>query len=442
MDYGFTPPSYAPYVPAEMEDAGDDQPRILLMGLRKSGKTSIQKVVFEKVAPHDTMMLETSAKVNVHGVSNVNFVRFQILDFPGQLMELAHGDEVDTNVSSALSGPGAVVFVVDCNDAWPPSDAVRNLVQTMLKVVSAAAASHRPTRFEVFMHKVDCLQQEQLGDRLITLKLAIEEELNFGISERVDKGDDVSGRLAELQGSVRRFLQSNVYYHLTSIYDRSVFDAFSKVVQRVMGSLHHCITTLLDMLVQNTAGKSGDGAKGIEKAYLFDVVSKIYIAQDTHEGTSREQVYKTCFDMLDVAIDLSVIYGPSRGAAGGAGRARVREEEDDVSLEDDDTGDNEFGGSSSAAPAQAPTAAPACDENTAATVRLDNGQVLYLREVDRQLALVCVVQEEGFRKRGLLNYNVMQFRKLLKELFRCYEQGAQRRAQLARQRLGDGPAAQ
>jgi hypothetical protein len=46
---------------------------------------------------------------------------------------------------------------------------------------------------------------------------------------------------------------------------------------------------------------------GIEKAFLFDVVSKIYIATDS--SPVDMQSYELCSDMIDVVIDISCIYG-------------------------------------------------------------------------------------------------------------------------------------
>uniref|UniRef100_A0A1B0C078 Uncharacterized protein n=1 Tax=Glossina palpalis gambiensis TaxID=67801 RepID=A0A1B0C078_9MUSC len=42
---------------------------------------------------------------------------------------------------------------------------------------------------------------------------------------------------------------------------------------------------------------------GIERAFLFDVVSKIYIATDC--SPFDMQSYEFCCDMIDVVIDLS-----------------------------------------------------------------------------------------------------------------------------------------
>lgn len=46
---------------------------------------------------------------------------------------------------------------------------------------------------------------------------------------------------------------------------------------------------------------------GIEKAFLFDVLSKIYIATDS--SPVDMQSYELCCEMIDVVIDISDIYG-------------------------------------------------------------------------------------------------------------------------------------
>jgi Ras-related GTP-binding protein C/D len=45
----------------------------------------------------------------------------------------------------------------------------------------------------------------------------------------------------------------------------------------------------------------------VEKAFLFDMVSKIYIATDSNPVDDRG--YELCSDMIDVVFDVSCIYG-------------------------------------------------------------------------------------------------------------------------------------
>ncbi len=45
----------------------------------------------------------------------------------------------------------------------------------------------------------------------------------------------------------------------------------------------------------------------MEKAFLIDVVSKIYVATDS--APLDMQTYELCSDMIDVVVDVSSIYG-------------------------------------------------------------------------------------------------------------------------------------
>ena len=54
----------------------DEKPRILIMGLRRSGKSSIQKVVFHKLSPNETLLLESTNKIVKDDISESSFISF------------------------------------------------------------------------------------------------------------------------------------------------------------------------------------------------------------------------------------------------------------------------------------------------------------------------------------------------------------------------------
>jgi Ras-related GTP-binding protein C/D len=91
------------------------------------------------------------------------------------------------------------------------------------------------------------------------------------------------------------------------------------------------------------------------------------------------QTYELCSDMIDVVVDISCIYG-TRTASGAESLPYDRDSE--------------------------------------SVMRLDNGCVLVLREVDRYLALVCLVREANYAtKSGLISFNFAAFRSALKDIF-------------------------
>ncbi|PNF39760.1 Ras-related GTP-binding protein D [Cryptotermes secundus] len=310
---------------------GEQKPRILLMGLRRSGKSSIQKVVFHKMSPNETLFLESTNKIIKDDISNSSFVQFQIWDFPGQI------DFFDPTFDSDMifGGCGALVFVIDAQDDY--TDALNKLHLTVTKAFKV----NQGIRFEVFIHKVDGLSDDY------------KMETQRDIHQRAN--DDLADSSCD---------QIHLSFHLTSIYDHSIFEAFSKVVQKLIPQLP-TLENLLNILISNSA---------IEKAFLFDVVSKIYIATDS--SPVDMQSYELCCDMIDVVIDVSCIYG----------------------LQDD-------------------TEAAAFDFQSSSLIKLNNGTILYLREVNKFLALVCILREDNFDRQGIIDYNFLCFREAIQQVF-------------------------
>ncbi|KAG8178644.1 hypothetical protein JTE90_010555 [Oedothorax gibbosus] len=311
-------------------DSEDQKPRILLMGLRRSGKSSIQKVVFHKMSPNETLFLESTNKIVKDDISNSSFVQFQIWDFPGQI------DFFDQTFDSEMifGGSGALVFVIDAQDEY---------IEALSKLKMTVQRAHKVNpeiKFEVFIHKVDGLTD----DHKIETQRDIHQRAN---DDLIDAGLE----------------NVNLSFYLTSIYDHSIFEAFSKVVQKLIPQLP-ALENLLNIFITNSA---------IEKAFLFDVISKIYIATDSTPVDM--QSYELCCDMIDVVIDISCIYG-------------LKEDE-----------------------------ANAFNSKSSNIIKLNNRTVLYLREVNRFLALVCILREDNFNRQALIDYNFHCFRQAITEVF-------------------------
>eukprot|EP00904_Undaria_pinnatifida_P012637 jgi/Undpi1/8503/HiC_scaffold_25.g10970.m1 len=326
---------------------GGFKPRILLMGAPRSGKSSIQRVVFHKKSPHETMFLEPTTSLDIKYVANNEFAQFQIWDFPGDYDtssdKLIYGGEV-INAQVIFKEVAALVLVVDAQED-PIEEALHKVINTMRR----AYAVNPNLDFEVFIHKVD-------GDLYLT----------------DDPKDDC---LREVQAFLSRGvllhnMEIQITYYLTSIYDHSIFDGISKVVQKLIPQLP-TLENMLNCLISSCM---------MEKSFLFDVVSRIYVATDSNPV--HMATYELCCDMIDVAIDVSCIYG-------------VREEE---GKESDRL---------------------AYDDHSASIFRLSNGTVLYLRQVGSYLALVCLMQAEHFNnKEGLIEYNVNCFKQTLAQVFK------------------------
>ncbi|XP_069080069.1 ras-related GTP-binding protein C isoform X3 [Pleurodeles waltl] len=328
------------------------------------------KVVFHKMSPNETLFLESTNKIYKDDISNSSFVNFQIWDFPGQM------DFFDPTFDYEMifRGTGALIYVIDAQDDY--MEALTRLHIT----VSKAYKVNPDMNFEVFIHKVDGLSD----DHKIETQRDIHQRAN----------DDLADAGLE---------KLHLSFYLTSIYDHSIFEAFSKVVQKLISQLP-TLENLLNIFISNS---------GIEKAFLFDVVSKIYIATDS--SPVDMQSYELCCDMIDVVIDVSCIYGSSWvSEKSDFGRRRVTSSSNadsvdgcldhmgavhpGISLKEDGTGS-------------------AYDKESMAIIKLNNTTVLYLKEVTKFLALVCILREESFERKGLIDYNFHCFRKAIHEVF-------------------------
>ncbi|RHZ88007.1 hypothetical protein Glove_26g10 [Diversispora epigaea] len=343
----------------------DNRPRLLIMGLRRSGKSSIQKVVFHKMPANETLFLESTNKVVKENITS--FIDFQVWDFPGQI------DYFDPSYdSNVIFGEyGALIFVIDAQDDY--SEALIRLHQTVTRAYNV----NNDLIFEVFIHKVDALSDEYKIDTQREIQQRTTDELaDFGL-ENVP-----------------------ISFYLTSIYDHSIFEAFSKVIQKLIPQLP-TLENLLNILCANS---------GIEKAFLFDVNSKIYIATDS--SPVDMQSYEICSDMIDVIIDISEIYGRTNNS--------YREEvyNEDHSQANTNGTTNNTNGNYGAITETA--------NDAESLIKLSNEMILCLRGVNRFLALVCLLRSDNFEMHGLIDYNFQCFKQAISDVFELKRRGTER----------------
>ncbi|KAG2198679.1 hypothetical protein INT46_003255, partial [Mucor plumbeus] len=356
-----------------------DKPRILLMGLQRSGKSSIQRVVFGKMPPQDTLLLESTTKIQKEDVTR-SFIDFQIWDFPGQVN---YFDDTAYDAREIFDTVGSLVFVIDAQDDY--SNALHRLQYTIVKVWQVNPG----ITFEILIHKVDGLSEEYRDDVKI----------------------DIIRKMQEFLVDIDEEQNIHLLYHLTSIYDNSIYEAFSKIIQKLIRELP-TLENLLNILRANS---------GVEKAYLFDTLTKIYIATDS--TPVEMDSYELCSDMIDVVLDIECIYGPQSGCG-----PYNNEEESDAKIQnaagyDESTLRDLEVGTNQNETKEAVAIAPSNSETEASSIiKLNNGDVLYMKEINSLLALICMIKNDNYKKYGLLDYNFQCFTDAVTDLFKFSQQ--------------------
>jgi Ras-related GTP-binding protein C/D len=343
----------------------DGLPKVLLMGLKKSGKTSIQKVVFENLPPHDSVNLKTTVQPEKTTVKSNEFVKFEVWDFPGQNDPLGGGGATgasaggsrSTIAANILENCGAIVFVMDCTDNV--EDATKRLIET----VCAAHAVNPDLCVEVFLHKVDALNEVQQNDQLLQVRRSVE--------------DVVKGRIDGKR-------QLRLSFNLTSIYDHSVFQAFSVVVQKLIRTQLPYVLELLGML---------NGNSQLDLTYLFLSRSKIFIGE-VERNRTRTRTYDLCSDAIDVMMRVEGIYG---------GHAFAKKNVPQIKHQPD-----EASGSASSSTHLA-----------SSVFHLSSDDVIYVRELPNELTVVMMLRDDAFQNKALIDFNVNVFSNAVSEVFQA-----------------------
>jgi Ras-related GTP-binding protein C/D len=285
------------------------------------------------MSPHETLFrLEATQGLERAVVDHTPLCRFTIWDFPGDY----YGNESEKIEDDVFAGPTSLIFVMDAQDE--PYD---HVLQSFTNAVSRAIKVNPHITIEVFINKVDgelFLSDESKYDcRRDIMAQVTDELLEVGVSP-----DGV-----------------HIRYHLTSIYDHSIYEALSRVVQRLIPQLP-TLENLLNVLVSTCS---------MEKAYLFDIVSKLYISTDS--SPVDMQSVELCSDMIDVVLDVSGIYG--------LGPSNVIEDdaEEGKSGTSDDSAVDDLVGTLIAPKAGEDLVDPdsAYDRDSASVIRLHNGMV-------------------------------------------------------------------
>ncbi|SCV73599.1 BQ2448_7525 [Microbotryum intermedium] len=356
------------------------RPRLLFIGPRDAGKSSIRKVVFERMAPSNTFFIDRGNKSD-----DVNsFVSIKMWNLPAGPLD-------PSSWTFSFHEVDAVIFVLDAS--MPFADLIRKMALTMQK----GYETNKEIQFEIFLHKIDILSVDHQLDTLQSLRDRLGEEL-----------DDLS---PGLEASV------HVFYHLTSVFDASIYEALSRVIQKLLPQ-QAFLERLLDQLVQVVDGDMQQCS--MDKALIFDITSKLYLATDTTPLDS--DTYVLCSDYVDLVGDFTLLYEPSnlqtpshsrspsmsssqRGPSGMQSMSRIDP------------------ASSSSTPATSRTMAlssePAPPHRLPSSrVKLGTGSTIAQWAITPELSLVALLRPHVMDRKGaLIDYNVATFKDAVLTLF-------------------------
>lgn len=285
--------------------------------------------------PLDTLYLESTSKPTLEQF--LSLIDLSVMELPGQINYF----EPTYDSERLFSLVGALVYVIDSQDEY------LNALTNLSMIIEYAYKVNPKIHIEVLIHKIDGLLEDY----------------------RIDAQRDIMQRTGdELLDLGLEGVQ--VSFYLTSIFDHSIYEAFSRIVQKLIPELPS-LENMLDSLVVHSS---------IDKVFLFDVNSKIYVATDS--SPVDIQTYEVCAEFIDITIDLDDLYVDND-------RKIIK------------------------------------DNGVKAISCLLNGLVLYLKQMIRGLALVALIRNDDASEEQqdmdevltIIDYNVNCFKKALAKMW-------------------------
>ena len=244
-----------------------DYVNILIMGISKSGKTSIKKVVFEQMLPYATYFLEPTTQFETKEISNYCLCDLSVTEVPSTFI-LSKATEEEKEV---ISNCTALIYVVDMQgNSKLAMDYFKDKIVPLL-------SKYNQITLSVLFHKSD--------------NVGINPNEGY-IKEKQIKSTQ-SSFLSELNKATPG---TKVDFYFTSLYDYSLFESFSCIFQINMQKNYY-----FSGLINSFAIKSK-----FEKTYLFDYVNKIYLATNSTPG--EKSLFSSCLEAINNLYELSKNY--------------------------------------------------------------------------------------------------------------------------------------
>ncbi|KAJ2827879.1 GTP-binding protein gtr2 [Coemansia erecta] len=235
--------------------------RVLFMGLPRSGKTSILKVIFENELPYDTLsLMPTQERTEYRLITGIT-----VYDFPG----IDDFSETQYSVLDPAVYAGehtSLVFVVDSQ-----SD-IQSSLTTLFSVMRTAQSMNPQLPINVFINKIDGLSEE------------LKQDIQHDIQQRILKNM-----------GYENLNIAYVHVFLTTIFDQSIREALSRVVQYLVPKY-----SSLETILNSFCSKSS-----LDKVFLFDVLTKVYLATDSSPTYSPTYIF-AC-QTIDVMDELTIM---------------------------------------------------------------------------------------------------------------------------------------
>ena len=243
---------------------------IIFTGL-SSGKTSIKKVIFDKIPPYEVELNKEANHYYKSQLYSFGYCQMNITEFPS-----SYSFEGDLKESETfLIKCDILIFVIDYKkynlSTKDQTDFFKNNILPILN-------KYKTISLYIFIHNID--------------------NYNTNSIFTTQYNDDIQSSIIKTYSEYNKAIniddfKKNIFK--TSIYNSTLFEAFSSILQNVLIQNRN-LSILVDEVCKNSF---------IDNAYLFDINNKFCLAY--YSSLKKVNIFDICLNMIDFAVNMGNI---------------------------------------------------------------------------------------------------------------------------------------
>ena len=240
-----------------------------------SGKTSIKKVIFDKIPPYELELNKQKNKKYANQLYSFGYCKLNIIEFPSTFSFSNNLKECDEYLKKC----DVLIFIIDFNPSKETkTDQIEYFDNNILPIIDI----YSTISLYIFIHKIDnyncnSILQSQYKEEASQIKSKIQQKVYPKYEE-----DKYKNKL-----------------FITSIYDSTLKEAFSTILQNIIPQNEN-----LCILLSNS---------GLKNSYIFDINNKFCLAKDVEMGKVNENMFEICINMINFVLEMTHIYDENDG---------------------------------------------------------------------------------------------------------------------------------
>ena len=240
-----------------------------------SGKTSIKKVIFDKLPPYELELNKQKNKKYANQLYSFGYCKLNIIEFPSTFSFSNNLKECDEYLKKC----NVLIFIIDFN---PSKEAKTEQMEYFKNNILPILNTYSTISLYTFIHKIDnyncnSILQSQYKEEARQIQSQIERNIYPKYEE-----DKFKNKL-----------------FITSIYDSTLKEAFSSILQNIIPQNEN-----LCILLSNS---------GLKNSYIFDINNKFCLAKDVEMGKVNENMFEICINMINFVLEMTHIYDENDG---------------------------------------------------------------------------------------------------------------------------------